>query len=113
MGECLQKRAQQDDMEREEYSMTKVFMNRGLLAYRLYMKDSLQQVIQRNFVNGAPQPYVADPPFTQEHLLAAPSIGFFALDGYFGQGDDVIGFIASHDLAFIPCTSRSWMTRAA
>jgi hypothetical protein len=77
--------------------MTKVRMNINLLAYQMYMKDSLQEVIQRNYINGAPKPYLAEPPFTQKHLLVAPSIGFIALDGYMGQGDDYIGFVAAHD----------------
>ena len=77
--------------------MTKILMNHGLLEYRREMVDTLCQVLQYNYINGAPQPFVAEPPFTQKHLLVAPFIGFIALDGYLGQGDDYIGLVASHD----------------
>jgi len=77
--------------------MTKVLMNRNLLAYRLYMRDSLRQVLVQNYITGAPQPFVAEPMLAQEHLLPPPSIGFMALDGYRGRGDEYIALTASHD----------------
>ena len=78
--------------------MTKVLVNMGLLAFRVKMRDALLEVVVRTHIKGAPQPYVTIPPFTQEHLLVAPSIGFIALDEYTGQGDDYIGLVASHDV---------------
>jgi hypothetical protein len=78
-------------------SMTKVLMNANLLTYQRGMVDALRQIIQHNYITGAPQPYLAYPPFTQERLLAPPSIGFISLDGYLGQGDDYIVLVASHD----------------
>ena len=89
--------------------MTKVLMNRDLLAYRLYMKDSLQQVLMQNYITGAPQPLVAETVLEQEHLLP-PCIGFMALDGYLGQGDDYIAVTAPMISASTPCTSPSWTT---
>jgi len=68
--------------------MTKILMNIGLLEYRRGIVDALRQILQRNYIHGAPQPFVAHPPFTQKHLMVAPFIGFIALDGYHGQGND-------------------------
>ena len=77
--------------------MTKVLMNMDLLAYQLGMKEDLRQVLVQNTITGAPQPYLAETVFAQKHVLPPPCIGFIALDGYLGQGDDYIGFTASHD----------------
>ncbi len=77
--------------------MTKVLMNADLLAYRMEMRDALRQVLVRNYITGAPQPFVAEMVLEQKHLLPPPCVGFIALDGYRGQGDDYIGFTVSHD----------------
>ncbi len=77
--------------------MTKVHMNMNLLAYRMEMRDALRQVLVQNYITGAPQPFGAETVLAQEHLLPPPVIGFIALDGYLGQGDDYIALTASHD----------------
>jgi hypothetical protein len=76
--------------------MTKVRMSIKVLAYQKAMVKALRQVVGRNFINGVPQPYRAEPPFTQKHLLAGPSIGLIVLDEYRGQGDDYIAILATH-----------------
>ncbi len=65
------------------------------------MVDAFRRAAVRNFINGAPQPYRAEPPFTQKHLLEAPSIGLIVLDEYRGQGDDYIAILATHQLGML------------
>jgi hypothetical protein len=84
-------------MKQERRSMTKVWMNSDLLDYQQDMKDVLRQVLQWNHIGGVPQPEPAEPRLARKDLLPPPYIGFIALDGYLGQGDDYIGLTASHD----------------
>lgn len=82
--------------------MTKVLMHPGLLAYRQEMKDALRQVIQHNYIEGAPQLGLADPfqaRLSLEDVLPPPEIELIDLYAYQGQDpdDDYIGAMIYHD----------------
>ncbi len=78
--------------------MTKVRMNTGLLAYRRRMKETLRQVVQQNSIAGiCPAAEWAQPVLAQKDLLPPPCILSISLEGYKGQGDDLIGIWVDHD----------------
>jgi hypothetical protein len=77
--------------------MTKVRMNTDLLAYQHRMKKSLQQVVQQNSIAGIRQAEWAEPVLAQKDLLPPPCILAISLEGYKGEGDDLIGIWVDHD----------------
>jgi hypothetical protein len=77
--------------------MTKILMNLDLLAYRQRMKDTLQQVVQQNEIAGMRQTEWAEPVLAQKDLLPPPCILAISLEGYKGEGDDLIGIWVDHD----------------
>jgi hypothetical protein len=77
--------------------MTKVRMNTGLLAYRRRMKETLRQVVQQNSIAGICPAEWAEPVLAQKDLLPPPCILAISLEGYKGQGDDLIGIWVDHD----------------
>lgn len=77
--------------------MTKVLMNSDLLAYRQRMKETLRQVVQQNSIAGIRQSEWAEPVLAQKDLLPPPCILAISLEGYKGEGDDLIGIWVDHD----------------
>jgi hypothetical protein len=77
--------------------MTKVLMNTDLLAYRQRMKETLRQVVQQNSIAGIRQAEWAEPVLAQKDLLPPPCILAISLEGYKGEGDDLIGIWVDHD----------------
>jgi hypothetical protein len=77
--------------------MTKVRMNTDLLAYQHKMKESLHLVVQQNSIAGIGQAEWAEPVLAQKDLLPPPCILAISLEGYKGEGDDLIGIWVDHD----------------
>ena len=70
--------------------MTKVLMNSDLLACQVYMKESLRQVVQYNFIDGVPQPERVDLEacLILEEVPPPPDIELITLDAYEGQAPE-------------------------
>jgi hypothetical protein len=77
--------------------MTKVLMSTGLLAYQRRMKETLRQVVQQNSIAGIHQAEWAETVLAQKDLLPPPCILAISLEGYKGEGDDLIGIWVDHD----------------
>jgi hypothetical protein len=77
--------------------MTKVIMTNDLLAYRQEMKKTLLKVLGQTAIGSNHQSGWAEPALAQKDLLPPPCIMALSLEGYKGQGDDLIGIWVDHD----------------
>jgi hypothetical protein len=88
--------------------MTKVLLNHHLLAYRQGMQETLMHVIQQKHIPGSQKEAWAEPVLAQKDLLPPPCILAISLEGYKGEGDDLIGIWVDHDFGIARMHVTIW-----